>query len=186
MRNKAPKLTRSELLERLSYDPITGIFLWKAITPEQEPCERKRAKYNNQHAGNLVGVADTQNGMPRASIGGRIYYMKTIAFLFMTGVEPTGRTGFLDGNRSNAAWSNLCTEREAKAAEKTRQYRADQEARRDNESIDGGKLEGVRWCPQSGRYWAFVAMAFVNLTVGHYRSATAAVEARDSWITLNT
>ena len=184
MKKKAPKLTRSELLEKLSYDPVTGIFLWKAMTMEKEPCQRKRDKYNNQYAGRQLGMADTQSQMPRASIHGRIYYLKTMAFLIMTGEEPKGRTGHLDGNRENLAWINLASEKAAKEAAEARETLAAEEAHRESKNM-GGKMDGVRWCHQSGRYWAFITAAFVIVTIGYYRSATAAVEARDSWLTLN-
>ena len=180
MKNTRPKLTRDEMLERVTYNPATGVFIWKTVTAAQLPGVGAAASFNARYAGRVVGTNDTQNGMPRASIDGRLYYLKTVAFLIMTGQEPAGRTGFLDGNKCNTAWSNLVTEKESKAAERDRQNKADLE------NTSAIRAKGVRWCHQSGRYWAFITLAFVIVTIGHYRSAKAATKARNSWLTLNT
>ena len=179
MKNTSPKLARDELLERVEYNPETGVFTWKEVSEARLPKPGAAISFNAKYAGKVVGANDTQNGMPRASIDGRIYYLKTMAFVIMTGKEPKGRTGFLDGNKLNTAWSNLVTEKESKAAERDRQSKAALE------NSNALKAKGVRWCHQSGRYWAFVALAFTNVTIGHYRSATAATEARSRWIAAN-
>lgn len=88
-------LTLKEASEKLSYDPISGLFTWKVNSGS-------RAK-----AGNVAGQFDPDNGYCRLYIKGRVYLAHRIAWLFVHGVMPTGEIDHRDRVKSHNWISNL-------------------------------------------------------------------------------
>ena len=164
------KLNRAEILKRITYDPITGEFLWLPRTKETEPGERSRNTFNTLYAGQPMGTIDSTSQNRVARIDGKIYYAKQLAWLIMTGEYPEGRTSHLDGDSTNFQWDNIVTEKVGRAA------RLEREAAGDSNQV----YPGVIWYGYKGAYRAFYHLAFVTITVGYFRSAEAATEARNN------
>ncbi len=87
-------ITQQELREVVSYDPMTGIFVWvKPASFRVKP-------------GDCAGCVE-----PRGYIGMVINYQRyrahRLAWLYMHGVMPDGEVDHMDGDKSNNAIANL-------------------------------------------------------------------------------
>ena len=164
------KLTREQILELVDYNPDTGEFTWLPRTEKTEPKGRARNAFNSIYAGKPMGSVDKGSESRVARLHGTSHYAKTLAFVIMTEKYPEGRTSYLDGNKANLRWDNLCTEKEARAERKERKSSAGR----------GDVRPGVVWYGYKGMYRAFYHLAFVTITVGYFRSSEAASEARDA------
>lgn len=96
-------MTYRRLREVLSYDPLTGIFRWKALT-------HRRANYR---IGDIAGTVEDR-GFRSIAIDGRRYAAAHLAFFWMTKRWPECRTrgskavvDRIDRDPANTAWSNL-------------------------------------------------------------------------------
>lgn len=87
------KPNQERLKELLSYDPLTGVFLWKV--------DRSNIK-----RGTLAGRYD-KAGYIRIGIDGREYRAHRLAWLYMTGEWPEIFLDHRDMDKNNNAWSNL-------------------------------------------------------------------------------
>ena len=164
------KLSRDQTLKLISYDPLTGEFLWLERTEETEPNKRSRDTFNKLYASKPMGTIDSISKNRVARLYGKIYYAKQIAWLIMTGEYPKGRTSHLDGDATNFRWDNIVTEKEGREARKEREQMAD----------SSQVSEGVVYYGCNAAYKAFINLAFVVLPVGDYKSAEAAREARSA------
>lgn len=82
-----------EILRRLSYDPQTGILVWKTSKrgiAAGTPVRGKRP-----------------DGYIRVNIRGEMHYAHRIAFVLMTGKWPERHVDHIDGDPSNNRWANL-------------------------------------------------------------------------------
>lgn len=83
-------LTQERLKELLSYDPLTGVFIWRI----------------GRHRGKQAGVI-SEFGYSRIKIGPKRYMAHRIAWLFVYGVFPSGSLDHVDGCRANNMIKNL-------------------------------------------------------------------------------
>ena len=88
-----PKFTHSELLESLSYDPMTGIFLWKQT--------RRRTQIGEK--------AGTNDAYGRRLIGkdGQQYFAHRLAWFYVHGEFPSKDIDHINGDHSDNRISNL-------------------------------------------------------------------------------
>jgi hypothetical protein len=96
-----PKTLPAELVEVLSYDPLTGIFTWT-----------DKARLNR---GKIAGTINAY-GYVVIMFKRKCYMAHRVAFLFM-GKPLTDEVDHIDGDRTNNRWSNL---REATRTEQCR------------------------------------------------------------------
>lgn len=87
-------LTAQRLRELLNYDPETGLFTWLA-----RPNRRIRI-------GASVGTPK-ERGVLQTRIGGYLYRLHRLAWLYVYGVWPNHDIDHIDGNPSNNAIVNL-------------------------------------------------------------------------------
>ncbi len=85
-------LTRNRLAESLTYDPLTGVFVW-------------RERRGNKHPGDLAGCMKRTYVV--INIDGVCYRAHHLAWFYMTGELPTLFIDHRDTNKHNNAWSNL-------------------------------------------------------------------------------
>jgi hypothetical protein len=88
------RLTAKRLREVLSYDHESGLFHW-----------RIRASHRIR-AGSVAGCGHRQ-GYVSIRIDGKDHFAARLAVLWMTGKHPTGRVGYLNGDRSDCRWENI-------------------------------------------------------------------------------
>lgn len=87
------KLTQERLKELLSYDPETGIFIWKI-------------KIKSVKKEDIAGCIDKKNYRV-IRINGKNYFAHRLAFLFMEGYFPENDTDHIDRDKNNNKWNNL-------------------------------------------------------------------------------
>lgn len=90
-----PLLTAERLREVLSYEPATGVFMWKVKTG-------RRAAL-----GGIAGHVSKMTGYRVIGIDGRYVLAHRAAFLYMTGAMPLGVVDHLNGDKVDNRWSNL-------------------------------------------------------------------------------
>jgi len=86
-------LTQSDLKNRLSYDPNTGLFLWK-----YSPGGKAKT-------GSVAG--SKKHGYVLITVRQRKYSAHRLAWLYMNGSFPNGEIDHIDGIRDNNAIINL-------------------------------------------------------------------------------
>lgn len=86
-------VTQSLLKECISYNPISGEFVWIK-------------GYNNRNIGKVAGMIDV-DGYRVIKFKKRIWRAHHLAWLYVNGEFPRSAMDHIDGNRSNNAITNL-------------------------------------------------------------------------------
>lgn len=86
-------ITHERLKELLSYDPLTGVFLWKV-------------KRSNKMPGDVAGCNKNRN-YTVIYVEGRFYRAHRLAWFYMTGEWPSTFLDHRDLNKHNNAFANL-------------------------------------------------------------------------------
>ncbi|MBX3579886.1 MAG: HNH endonuclease [Rhizobiaceae bacterium] len=120
-------LTAERLRELLSYDPTTGVFVW-------------RVRRGPIAAGSVAGTPDGI-GYIQIRIDRKHYRAQRLAWLYVTGEMPPHQVDHVNGERSDNRWANL---RKATNAQNS----ANQRLKRCNTS----GFKGVCW-HAGGRAW---------------------------------
>lgn len=102
------ELTQERLKELLSYDPLTGVFVWH----EREiraGSERTDKSWNSKYAGKQAGQVYGPDGLERVRISvDKVRYLAhRLAWLWMTGSWPNKEIDHKDMDPLNNKWSNL-------------------------------------------------------------------------------
>ncbi len=126
-------LTQARLRELLSYDPETGIFVWRV-----KPARRIAA-------GSVAGCRRTVYGYVLIGVDGAIYPAHRLAWLYVHGVWPSEYTDHVNADRADNRLANL---RECTPGE-------NQSNRRRNKNNASG-FKGVVFHPATGKWRACV------------------------------
>lgn len=93
LEDKAPEpLTQEYLKSRLNYNPITGLFTWKACRPDR--------------IGKTIYGTQSQIYI-KISLKGFAYTAHILAWLYMTGSIPTKYIDHKNGLKKDNRWDNL-------------------------------------------------------------------------------
>lgn len=152
---KQKLLDADELRRVLRYDPITGIFTWKARLA------------NHLKIGDVAGTVHAR-GYIAIGIRGKYYYGHRLAWLYITGDWPQEHIDHVDGNPHNNKWANL---REASNIENL-QNRAG--PARHNKS---GEL-GIYWEESKKRWYASIRVNKKTKNLGRFKEKADAVAVR--------
>jgi hypothetical protein len=87
-------ILHDELRQLLSYEPVTGKFVWLVDT-------------RNTIAGDEAGHCNPANPYVRIAIGGRSYYAQQLAWFYMTGEWPAEEIDHQDVEHANNKWENI-------------------------------------------------------------------------------
>lgn len=140
-----PELTANRLRELLSYDPKTGVFVWRVW-------QNSRAK-----AGQIAG---SKSDYLRISVDYVDYLAQRLAWLYMTGEWPKGVIDHKDGNRFNNAWDNL---RDTNTSINNRN-------RRTANSNSGTGILGVSYSQERQKFVAQIKYGGKNRMLGRYET----------------
>lgn len=135
--------TAERVREVLSYDPLTGVFLWR-VSPS-----------NNTPAGSVAG-ADCEGYRIIRVEGGR-YKAHRLAWLYVTGEWPPCQVDHEDTDRSNNRWGNI-------RLATTSQNKANMGKRADNKS----GYKGVRWYSQTKKWNAQIKCQGKTKNLGYF------------------
>ncbi len=109
---KISEREKRDLMEQVSYDPETGLFVWK----RREVSSFKAGRYsqeaiartwNRQWPGKPALRSRDSGGYLFGAVMGKKYLAHRAAFLHMTGEWPTNHIDHINGNRTDNCWSNL-------------------------------------------------------------------------------
>lgn len=144
-RNRDSRLSLAELRRLLHYDPVSGLFTWKA--------SRGRVA-----AGSTAGSTD-KDGCVRISIDSHDYRASHLAYLWLTGALPSRgeRIGYVDGDQSNTSATNL---KLVPIEPWRRRFRGDS--------------SGVVFDASKGKYRAVIRMGGRQVALGTYSTPEAA------------
>lgn len=151
----------------LSYEPATGVFLWRERTPahfdSKHPWEWKKwnAKYANQPAGSL------QRGYIKINLGGDMVYAHRLAWLLSYGEPVPPEIDHINGNRTDNRIANL------RGADRSGNSR-NSGIRRDNTT--GAK--GVTFDKATGKFRVTVSINGKHHRLGRFVTLKEAVTAR--------
>ncbi len=143
-----------ELVERVTYNPKTGIFMW--------------VKYcGAQRYGGTAG-RPCPRGYLRIMHKGQNIQMHRVAWLFMTGEDPGQmQVDHRDGNKSNNRWKNLRL---------VSPVINSQNMREPGQLNTSGYL-GVSWCKRTGLFRATIKVDGRQKSLKYHATAELAHEA---------
>lgn len=157
--NRSPARTNEfcadYLRELVHYDPDTGDFTWRNRAD-------RSSQWNGRYAGKIAGARSLSHNRHSIRVDGRCYYAHRLAWLYMTGVWPSGEIDHHDCNPSNNKWANL---RHATSS----QNNANTRTPRHNTS----GYKGVSWVKTHNLWKAQIAVGRRTIFIGYYRTAEA-------------
>lgn len=166
-------ITQELVRQLLDYDALTGVFTWKARTPERFApgivgSDGVCRSWNSKHAGKPALRHVNSEGYLTGAIWGQTVKAHRIACLWMTGRYPE-EVDHLDGNRANNTWSNLCPATK----------RANQRNRKLNGNNTSGRV-GVYFYRKTGRWVALIAGRYIGVFGTHSEACRARSEAEQA------
>lgn len=147
-----PALTQERLKYLITYDPLTGVFLWK------NPPSPSSVK-----AGDVAGYQNGE-GYKRICVDGAHYKTSRLAWFYHHGKWPGGVADHKDTDRGNDRIGNLRDVTRAINNENTRKARS---------SNSLGVL-GVSYRPDLGMYLSQIQVLGVKKYLGLFETAEAA------------
>lgn len=150
----AELITHKELLERLEYNPDTGIFTWK-VSPS-----------NNISIGDIAGCVKKDSGYIVISLKGKSYRAHRLAWFYCFNEWPQNLIDHIDKNTSNNKLENL---REATKSQNQ------QNTNLQCNNTSGYK--GVYWHTSAKKFMAQIKILGKNKYLGLYNTAEEAYEA---------
>ena len=145
------ELDQKTLQRLLEYDPATGLFKWKRLSPF---CRIVKV-------GDIAGGPDG-HGYCRIRVLGHLYYAQRLAWLYMTGVWPRCEVDHRNTIRSDNRWENLREATDTLNSENRRRARKDSQV----------GLIGVN--PRRGGFQARIMASGTSMYLGDYPTAEAA------------
>jgi hypothetical protein len=146
-------LDHSRLLALLSYDPQTGIFIWRCNRP------------GGVKAGAQAGYVHKKLGYVLIGIDGEVFLGHRLARFYMTGSWPPEETDHRDLRKSNNKFDNL---REATSLQN--------KGNRTTICSNTSGVTGVSFVARLNRWHAYIGCPRTNL--GWFKSFDEAVAAR--------
>lgn len=149
------RLTTLQLRERISYDPLTGIFTW---LPSNHP------GWSHSLEGKIAGRI-TSKGYVQITLYGRTYVAHVLAWLWMTGEWPNIQVDHRNLNRQDNRWDNLRLATNGQNRSNSRTVRA---------------MKGVYKNVGGSRYYAAIRHDKVLHRLGSFATAAEAKVAYDA------
>ena len=145
-------IAHSELLQRLHYDPDTGIWIW--LEPPSNSCKAKtRADLNHKSSYRTVKINKKKQLSHR------------LAWFYMTGSWPTAHIDHRDRDGNNNRWNNLRLASRSENAANSKRPRT---------NTSGYK--GVIWCAKTKCWRARIEVNGKTICVGTSRDKESARE----------
>lgn len=159
------ELTQAYLLECLDYDPLTGVFTWKARPSGHFATMNACKTWNTLRAGKKAGWDDS-NGYWQVMINYKRYQAHRVAWLWMTGLWPKDEIDHIDGDPLNNCFSNL---REA--------TRSQNEANKPLRKTNTSGVRGVSWCIRRKKWNSNIRINSVKKNLGYFSDINDARQA---------
>jgi hypothetical protein len=147
-------ITQAELKQYLSYEPMTGVFVWR-------PSGNMRRRMWNKVAGSLH-----YRGYIHIELNGHHYAAHRLAWLYMTGEWPPNHIDHINMSKSDNRWSNL------RAATKSQNHA--------NRAIFQNNRSGFKWVrfePRNGQWQARITLNYRQKHLGYFADPETAHKA---------
>ncbi|APP87013.1 hypothetical protein BI317_15805 [Xanthomonas hortorum pv. gardneri] len=149
--------TAADIRDRLSYDPITGLFRWKV---------RVMCQGGGRMPGDIAGTS--KDGYVQIKLFGRVYRAHHIVWLLMTGDwPPASDIDHRNTDRSDNRWVNLRLATRSQNNLNSRVMRPSKSGHR-----------GVHPCTNSDRWSARIGVAGRVIGLGTFDTREEAIAAR--------
>lgn len=157
-----PCHTPSRLRELISYNPLTGVMIWR----HREDAPKK---WNARFVGTMALSSVAKSGYLRGCVDGVFYVAHRVAWAIVFGEWANGEIDHIDGDRSNNRIENL---RVVTHAENNKN--------RCIQSNNSSGHMGVYWSKQKSRWQVRVSTPNVRSKhYGYFSALEAAINARD-------
>lgn len=163
---KAATLTQEYLKECLSYDPETGIFVWKDRPQSHFPTHKGFAGYRARNLGKVAGAKNSK-GYITIRFGGELHKAHRLAFLYITGCLPSLPVDHVNHIASDNRWANL---RIVSQQENARNLPL--------KSNNRSGVTGVFWVAAHNRWRAEISVKSENIYLGHFKDMESAIAVR--------
>lgn len=160
------EVTTQLVREFLTYDPETGVFVWRHRALDHFKSEHEWKRWNTRYATKLAG-AWTDKAYLVIKIFRQDIRAHRLAWKYMTGDWPKGEIDHIDGNTRNNKWANL---RDVSKAENQK----NQKTASNNTS---GAL-GVAWHKQRQKWCAVIISDNRRYWLGLFDEKADAIAAR--------
>lgn len=151
---RIPDLTSEVLQELFSYDAVTGVFT------------RKVSTNNRARVGEIVGCL-RPDGYLCTSIGGKLYQLHRLAWLYAKGAWPEGQIDHINGSRTDNRIENL---RDVIHAVNGRNQKM--------ASTNKSGANGVHWFPSRKKWRAAITVNGKARHLGYFNTVEEASRAR--------
>jgi len=152
------ELTQEHLKELLTYDPDTGIFVWKT---------RGIKDFDAQWAGKIAGSINKSGGYIEIKIENKSYLAHRLVFLYMTGKQPKIEADHINHNKTNNIWLNL---REVTTQENHRNMGLI--------ATNTSGFNGVTWHKPLGKWAARIKIDGILKHLGYFENKPDAISSR--------
>jgi len=156
-------MTQDYLKERLTYDPLTGLFTWRTQVSRSKSWN---SKYAGRAAGN-VSVRTSGYAPLQIRIDYKLFYASRLAWLYMLGCWPSGEIDHINHDASDTRWVNL---REVSRADNMRN------ASKHKDNTSG--YTGVGWFKRDGTWRVRLHYGAREIHGGYFSSLEDAVAKR--------
>lgn len=156
----------TELRELLSYDPDTGVFIWKARPEHLFPRQRDWKTWNSRFAGTVAGNVNV-HGYRAIMVFRKLHYAHRIAWVMHTGAWPENQIDHINQQRDD---NRICNLREVTNQENMKN------STRIRSNTSGAT--GVHWDTRRSRWVAQIKHDGRGRFLGYYTDFDEAVAAR--------
>lgn len=160
-------LAYSTLLQRLEYNPGTGIFTWKSRPKSHFNKEADHGTWNTRYAGKEAGCVS--HGYIQIVINTKQYLAHRLAWMYVHGIFPKKGTDHINGIKSDNRIDNL---RDVSQKENCRN--------RSIQSTNTSGITGVGWHKHSKKWRAYIEVDGEHISLGNYSDIEDAKTARKS------
>lgn len=161
-------LTQTYLKSLISYNPLTGVFIWKARPLDSFATIRVGKAWNTKCAGKAAGCVDKINGYLKISINDKSHRAHRLAWLYINGSMPVDEIDHINHDRLDNRIINL---REATGTENHKNMSMDKR----NKS----GFTGVHWYKRASKWEASITVGGKLKYLGYFQDIQDAITARE-------
>ncbi len=160
-----PLPSQEHLRECFTYDPETGVLMWRNRPAHHFPNEHRRNNINARYAGQVAGSLNPR-GYRIVCVVGSAFLAHRVIWKLVTGQEPPEHVDHRDLDPSNNRWANL-----RPATHQQNSFNTT--ATRNNKT----GLKGVCWDKERQRYAAFIRVHGRSRFLGRFDTRDEAAAA---------